>query len=456
MLVFASAKSGRISRSHLIIDPYFLIFNDSFSRMKVFSILFLVLVFVGCKTDGPSEQSYMAFTGAIVIDGNGGGPIENAVLIIREGRIVEVGTLESVQVPEGATTIDVTGKTIMPGIINAHGHVGHTKGIEGGHYSKENLMDNLSIFARYGVTTVVSLGDDRREAVDLRHARDSLVSGRARLFIAGAVITGSTPDEAVAIVDSNHHMGVDFMKIRVDDNLGGSKKMPEEIYRAVIKRSHELGYKMATHMYYLEDARKLLEAGSDLLAHSVRDVPVDEDFIALIRSKGVGYCPTLTREVSTFVYEETPEFFSDPFFARVYKEDVVKPLKDPSRQAQVRNNKSAQTYKRQLPVAMANLRTLSDAGVPIVFGTDSGVPTRFMGYFEHMEMEMMQEAGLTPMQIIVSATKNAAELMGLPKLGTLSPGNYADFILLDADPLDDIRNARKIDAVYIGGEAVPE
>lgn len=425
--------------------------------MKARNTLLLMLVFIlACKPGGSNESTYTAFTGATLIDGSGGEPIQEGALVFRDGRIIDVGPVESVKIPEGATIKDVTGKTIIPGLINAHGHVGQTKGIEGGHYSRENVIDNLSIFARYGITTVVSLGDDRREAVGLRHAHDSVATGRARLFIAGAVITGSTPEEAVAVVDSNHHMGVDFMKIRVDDNLGTGKKMPEEIYRAVINRSHELGYRIATHMYYLEDARDLLEAGSDLIAHSVRDAAVDDEFIELISAKEVGYCPTLTREVSTFIYGETPEFFSDPFFTREYDAATIAPLMEPARQQQVRNNKASQSYKKHLPVAMANLKTLSDAGIPIVFGTDSGVPTRFMGYFEHMEMEMMQEAGLTPMQIIVSATKNAAEFLGLPNLGTLSPGNYADFLLLDANPLEDIRSVRKIDAVFIGGEAVPE
>lgn len=416
----------------------------------------LLVLLSSCYNAREAQSSVIAFTGATIIDGTGKEPLEDAVLLVDDGKIVSVGGRHEVAIPKGAMVKDVSGKTIMPGIINAHGHVGHTRGIEGGHYSRENVIDNLSIFARYGVTTVISLGDDRPEAVSLRHARDSLTRGRARLFIAGTVITGSTPDEAIAMVDSNHRMGVDFMKIRVDDNLGASRKMPEAIYRVVIERCHELGYRIATHMYYLEDARKLLEAGSDLLAHSVRDAPVDEHFITLIKSKRVGYCPTLTREVSTFVYEETPEFFSDPFFTREYDQGMVQPLKDPSRQAGVRNSSSAQTYKQQLPVAMANLKALSDAGVTIVFGTDSGVPTRFMGFFEHMEMEMMQEAGLTPMQIIVSATKNAAEYMGLRNLGTLSPNHYADFVLLDANPQEDIRNARKIVAVYIGGKAVPQ
>jgi imidazolonepropionase-like amidohydrolase len=207
-------------------------------------------------------------------------------------------------------------------------------------------------------------------------------------------------------------------------------------------------------MYYLEDARNLLESGTDMLAHSVRDQPVDESFIQLLKEKKIGYCPTLTREVSAFVFENTPAFFSDPFFTREYDSITIKPLKDPARQSQLRNSKSAQTYKQQLPVAMANLKKLSDNGVPIIFGTDSGIPTRFMGFFEHMEMQMMAEAGLTPTQIIVSATKNAADFMGLDDLGTLSAGHWADFILLDADPLEDIRNVRRISSVFIGGVEV--
>ena len=421
-------------------------------NIRLLPILFIFVL--ACKTPEPAQSSYKAFTGARIIDGSGADPIQDGVLLIQNGRVVAVGTKEHVAIPENTTIEDVSGKTIIPGIINGHGHVGNAKGIEGGHYSKENVIDNLAIYARYGITTVVSLGDDRKEAESLRAVNDTTSTQRARLFIAGVVITGKTPEEAMVIIDSNHNIGIDFMKIRVDDNLGNSPKMTEEVYRAVINRSHELGYKIATHMYYLEDARKLLEAGTDLIAHSVRDVPVDEAFIRLIKEKKVGYCPTFTRELSTFVYGDTPEFFSDPFFTREYDSVTIQPLKDPARQLQVRNNPAAKKYREQLPTAMANLKTLSDQGVPIIFGTDSGVPTRFMGYFEHLEMQMMAEAGLTPMQIIVSASKNAAEYLGLKDLGTISPGHRADFLVLDADPLEDVRNVRKMSAVYIGGEEV--
>lgn len=423
--------------------------------MTILRLSLILLLFLwGCKTSPEKDRTLTALTGATIIDGNGGTPIQNGVLLIQKNRIIAVGTKEEVEIPENATVIDLSGKTIMPGIINAHGHAGNTKGIEGGHYSRENVIDNLSIYARYGITTVVSLGDDKAEAVPLRAITDSMATQRARLFIAGEVINGKTPEEAITVIDRNHRMGVDYMKIRVDDNLGTSKKMSEDVYRAVIKRSHELGYKIAAHMYYLEDARKLLDAGTDLLAHSVRDKPVDDAFVQLLKEKGTPYCPTLTRELSTFVYEDSATFFSDPFFQREYSDATIQALLDPARQQQVKNSRSAKIYKEQLPVAMGNLKTLNDQGIPIVFGTDSGVPTRFMGYFEHLEMKMMADAGLTPMQIIQSATKNAATYMGLENLGTLASGNYADFLILEANPLDDIENTRKIISVFINGEEV--
>jgi len=429
--------------------------NSYFYFMKILRLLPLVLVFLlSCKNREQKVSPFTVFTGATIIDGNGGTPIADGILVIKDGRVVAIGPKGEVTIPEGSNIQDATGKTIIPGIINAHGHVGEVKGIDGGHYSTENINDNLSIYARYGVTTVVSLGGDKAEAQPFRARHDTVATQRARLFIAGAVINGQTPEEALAIVESNDKLGVDFLKIRVDDNLGNSPKMPEEVYRAIISRANQLGYKLASHMYYLEDARKLVEAGTGLLAHSIRDFPVDDAFIKLAKEKQVPYCPTLTRELSTFVYGDTAEFFTDPFFQKEYDSLTIQPLKDPARQEQVRTSQSAITYKKQLPVAKANLRTLSEAGVPIVFGTDSGVPQRFIGYFEHVEMQMMADAGLSPMQIIVSASKNAAEYLGLKDLGTLSTGHWADFIILDANPLNDIQNTKKISKVFIGGKEV--
>lgn len=413
--------------------------------------LMLAVALASCETPKETGGVLVAFTGASIIDGTGATALQDGVMLVRDGRIEAVGSRDDIEIPEGAETVDLAGRFIIPGLINAHGHVGDVKGIESGHYSRENVIDNLRIYAAYGITTVVSLGGDRRESVPLRAVVDSLPANHARLYIAGAVITGSTPAEALQVIDSNHHMGVDFMKIRVDDNLGTATKMTEEVFQAVISRSHDLGYRIATHMYYLDDARKLLKAGADLMAHSVRDQPVDNEFIELMKARKVCYCPTLTRELSTFVYGDTADFFTDPFFTWMYDSATIQPLLDPARQAQVSSGKAARTYKQQLPTAMANLKTVSDSGIPIAFGTDSGVPTRFIGYFEHVELQMMAEAGLSPTEILLSATRDAATCMGLAGVGTLVPGNWADFVVLTSNPLESVRNFRAIEAVFIGG-----
>ena len=208
-------------------------------------------------------------------------------------------------------------------------------------------------------------------------------------------------------------------------------------------------------MYYLEDAKGLLEAGADLLAHSVRDVEVDDELVTLLRDTGVCYCPTLMREVSTFVYESRPDWFDDEFFSKEVDPAVIAALDSEARREQS-SSPGAQTYKAQLEVAKANLKTLSDAGIPIAMGTDTGPAARFQGYFEHGELALMVEAGLTPMQAIVASTSSAAQCMEVDTdLGSLVAGKWADFLVLGANPLDDIANTKTLETVYIAGNVVP-
>lgn len=424
------------------------------SRLLSFFLVFFLVSSCGRPSEDQGAQS-TAFTGATIFDGTGSDPISNGVLIVRDGRIVSVGPAETTEVPDGAERIDLGGKWIIPGIINAHGHVGNVKGLEQGHYSAENIQRQLELCARYGVTTVVSLGDDREEAEPFRAVNDTATSrSYARLYIAGDVVSGTTPESALEVVDKNVDMGVDFIKIRVDDNLGQSSKMSPDIYRPVINRTHIHGKKLAAHMYYLADAKELLRSGADFIAHSVRDTIVDDTLINLMKEKQVCYCPTLTRDLSTFVYEERPDFFDDPFFLKEADTAVIRMLEEPERQQQVKNSVSAQTYKRSLETALKNLDILADNGVTIAFGTDSGMPARFQGYFEHLEMELMADAGLSPTQVLLSATRDAARCLDLDGIGTLEPGKWADFIALDADPLQDIRNSRRIHAVWIGGNPI--
>jgi imidazolonepropionase-like amidohydrolase len=382
-----------------------------------------------------------AFTGVTLVDGSDRSAVPNATIVVREGRVVAAGPANSVTIPAGAQRVSLAGKTVIPGLINAHGHVNEPK--------------DLRTYAAYGITTVFSLGGEPASVFAARAEQGTPALDRARVFVAGPVLTPGTPAEARTQVAEVAAQKVDIVKIRVDDNLGTTPKMTPEVYRAVIDEAHKRGLRVATHLFYLADAKALLAAGSDFIAHSVRDADVDADFISAIKRRGVCYSPTLMREVSTFVYESTPEFFSDPFFLAHANAEWVATLKQPARQEAMRTSPSAQRYKAALEVARRNLKKLSDAGVPIAMGTDTGPTGRFQGYFELMEIEMMVKAGLTPRQALASATRDAARCMKLDReLGTIEPGKWADFVVLDANPLTDIANVRRIASVYIAGNQV--
>jgi imidazolonepropionase-like amidohydrolase len=397
-----------------------------------------------------------AVVGARLIDGSGKPAIENAVLVLRDGRVAAVGPASATQAPPGAHTIKMEGKTIIPGLVNAHAHVTFAQPPGSGPPAGRDIARQLELYARYGVTSIWSLGGEDAAAVKARDSQETPALTRARIYFAGPVITGKTTEEARKLVGEVAAMKPDVIKIRVDDNLGSARKMAPEVYRAVIDESHRLGYRVAAHIYYLDDAKALLRAGADFIAHSVRDREVDSELASLLKQRDVCYCPTFTRELSTYVYETTPPFFKDPFFLRAADMEVVRQLQEPGRQAEIRASKSAQTYKAAVPLAMRNLKKLADAGVRIAMGTDSGAaPGRFQGYFEHLELEMMAEAGLTPAQVLQSATANAAACMERGELiGRLERGRWADFVVLDEDPLRDIRNTRKIHSVWIAGNRV--
>jgi imidazolonepropionase-like amidohydrolase len=399
-----------------------------------------------------------AFVGARLIDGTGQPPVENAVLVVREGRVVAVGPAARVTIPAGAQRIDLSGRTLIPGLINAHGHVGETVGLKSGPelYTADNVLRQLRLYARYGITTVFSLGGDQEAGFRLRDEESSGALDRARIRVAGPVIVAATPEEARRKVDEVAALKPDIVKIRVDDNLGTTPKMTPAVYRAVIDQAHKRGLRLAAHVYYLEDARDLLQAGADVIAHSIRDREVDDGLIQLLKARDVCVCPTLMREVSTFVYESEPAFFSDPFFLREADPVVLAELRDPKRQESVRASRSAQAYKTALEVASRNLKRLVDAGVRVAMGTDTGPPARFQGYFEHMELELMAKAGLTPAQVLLSATGDAARCLKLDgQVGTLRPGAWADLVVLTRDPLADVRNTRAIESVWIAGNRVP-
>jgi imidazolonepropionase-like amidohydrolase len=425
-------------------------------RVAAISVALLIIPIISAldvSAAGPDRSTTntgaQAWVGARIIDGTGKPAIENATLLVRNGRVEAIG--KRVKIPAGAERIDATGKTIIPGLINAHGHL--------------NSEDRLGVYLRDGITTILSLGGDKEFA--LRDFCAKAAPGTApRLYVAGPIRDSSaipgtvvvkTPEEARKSVDELIQNKPDIIKVRIDDFRGARQKMPPEVYGAVIDEAHKNGFRTAAHIVLLEDAKGVARAGVDYIAHSVRDQEVDGEFIALMKKRNVSYSPTLTRELAVFTYSETPAFFSDPFFLKEADPAEIEQMRDPKRQDTMRSDPSAQWYKEHMPVAMRNLKTLSDAGINIAMGTDSGGgPGRFQGYFEHLELEYETKAGLTPMQALVSATSGAAKAINISKeVGTLEKGKLADFVVLTANPLDDIKNTRAIESVWIGGVRVP-
>jgi CubicO group peptidase (beta-lactamase class C family) len=378
------------------------------------------------------------FVNARVIDGTGK-TIDPANIVVRDGRIVSVGPAA----PAGAERIDLAGKTVIPGLVNAHGHV--------------SSAEQLDLYARYGVTTVFSLGGDRETTLrDQTRAGQSTASqARARLFIAGPIPTSKTADEGRKAVEGIAAAHTDIVKFRLDDNLGRTAKMPAEAYSAILDEAHKRGMRVAVHIVTLSDAKAVLRLGADLIAHSVRDESIDNEFLALMKKNRAYYVPTLMREMSTYVYGDNPPFLNDPFLTRDGNQTEMARAREAAFQENMRNDKAGQWYKEHLPLAMRNLKKAFDAGVPVAMGTDTGPAYRFQGYFEHLELEQMVKSGLTPMQAIVSATATAARAVNAAsEVGTLERGKWADFLVLDANPLDDIANTRKLASVWIAGNRV--
>ena len=430
------------------------------THVRVGVVVVLGLALTGCASPAPapveSTPGVRAFTGARLVIGTEGAVVENGTLVVRDGRIVTAGPTEAIAVPADAEQIDAAGMTIIPGLINAHGHVTNVRGLETdpAFYTAEHIEHQLAVYARYGVTTVLSLGGGGPAGIAVRDRQGPHLD-HARLYLAGPVVAASTPGEAVEQVDAVADLGADIVKIRVDDNLGATQKMPPEVYRAVIDQAHVRGLRVAAHLFYLDDAKGLLTAGVDFVAHSVRDTAIDDDLIALLTENNVCYCPTLMREVSTYIYEERPAWFDDPFFLKEVDPAVVQALETPEYQERIRSRPSTQVYKEALVTAQQNLKALVDGGVRVAMGTDTGPAGRFQGYFEHGELDLMVEAGLTPMQAIVSATGEAARCLQLDdEIGTLETGKWADFVVLGANPLEDIRNTRTIESVWVAGNRV--
>jgi imidazolonepropionase-like amidohydrolase len=414
-----------------------------------------------------------------VIDGTGGPPLEHTTIVIEGTRIVSVGPSDQLHWPKSARLINYSGKTVLPGLISDHSHVGQVDGVKLGaqNYNRPNILRQLQQYEAYGVTTVTALGLNGVLFYELQAQLHSGALPQADLFGADRGIgipngappdppftlpqtqlyRVTTPEEAVQAVDEMATRKPDFMKVWIDDFHGSLRvKMPPAVYGAAIQEAHKLGFRAAAHIYYLSDAKSLLNHGADVIAHGVRDVPVDREFIQLMKARSAWYIPTIGLDESSYIFAEHPEWQQDPFLTHALQPALATQFDDSGWRANLLNNqKQVALAKASVAMNERNVKTLYDAGVNIGFGTDSGaVPVRIPGFAEHRELELLVDSGFTPLQAINLATGKAAALLHLDDRGVLAPGKLADMVVVDGNPAAQIRDIHKIEAVWHRGKLV--
>jgi imidazolonepropionase-like amidohydrolase len=398
----------------------------------------------------------VVFEGARLIT-IGSAPIENSAFVVEGGRFTAVGARGTVKAPAGATVVDLTGKTVIPTLVDAHSHLGYTDVRTGitssASYTRDNLLDQLRRYAYYGIAATLSLGLDRGELPYQLRAAPS--SGAALFLTAGrgiampnagpnaeywkdAAFGVTTEAEARAAVREMAAKKVDALKIWVDDRNKTVTPLPPSLYRPIIEEAHARGLRVVAHVYYLADAKELLRAGIDGFAHGIRDLEVDDEIMTLFKQRPqVFVIPNLPDTPPSLA---DVDWLSETLPARAIEDMKKTAVATPAR-------------PRLFEVQARSLAKLSAAGVRIAFGTDAGVGAPY-GFSAHAELADMVAAGMTAADVLVAATRTSAEVMRLDQLGTIAAGRSADFIVLDANPLDDIRNTRRISRVYVRGAEV--
>ena len=371
-----------------------------------------LLLFGACApTEEAPQSNAVVFEGATVIVGDGSDPIANGVFVVEDGRFVAAGAADEVMAPEGAARVDLSGRFVIPALIDTHVHLS---------VPREALIDDLQRRAYYGVGAAVSLGHDDGDATAA--VRDAPVAGAALAMTAGRGITRpepgrsevpywiNTPEEGRAAVQELAAANVDFVKIWVDDRGGQYDKLTADLYGPIIEEAHEHGLRVTAHIFSLEDAKGLLEAGVDSFAHSVRDMDVDDEFVAMVQERpNVVLIPNLGGRGA----HEDMSFLSGTLSGEALE----------AAQAQHMDRPEAH---ESFGIQARNLARLNEAGMKIVMGTDGNA-----GWRPHIEMRDMVESGMTPHEVIVASTSAGAEYLMLHDTGSIAAGKSADFVVLD-------------------------
>jgi imidazolonepropionase-like amidohydrolase len=411
-----------------------------------------------------------------VIDGLGGAPLEHADILMKGERIASITTVSPQRTYPGAIVIDLHGRTALPGLISDHSHLGMVNGIAAGgaNVTSENILRQLRQYEAFGVSTVTSLGLNRQSFYDLQPQMHAGSLPGADMFGAdrGFGAANGAPPSAMGILDDQVYRPTSveearrqvretaarhpsFIKIWVDDfHETLPAKMEPAIYQAIIEEAHAQKIRVAAHVFYLADAKRLIESGIDVLAHGVRDQVVDAEFIRSMKVRHVWYIPTLGLDEAAYLFAEHPEMTMQPVLHQALQPALAAQIADVGwREKVLGDTVKLKQYHEAFTMNLRNLTTLYNAGVNIGFGTDSGaMPLRIAGFAEHRELLLMTQAGLTPLQAIGVATRNAAELLGLGDRGILQAGRLADVLIVDGNPAETIADVDRVVSVWHRGK----